>query len=591
MAGIWNICLRDSVGEANFARTITGTNQLEGLGMQFSLKRRSVMKALLFASAAPFVASASAFASSCDDGIVRIGLIAAPDTMNPFSTYESFWPLTFTYDWLVGVDAQRYPDRKGFAKEWEVSGDGLTWTFNIWPGMKWSDGHPATARDAAFTYNYLLNSIGKPDELSVGKNNTTGLQLISSVKAIDDETLQIVTKSPTRWPLDHHKYIVPEHIWKDISYADARGAFQNPAPLVGTGPMIVSEYKQGQYVRLEPNPYFRAGKPAAAGMIVNIFNSPDPIAQGLKNGDLDYGIFFTPAQWADLSKDPTIIAGQQRTEQRDFLAFNTTSGKGAGSTKALSDLAFRDALAYAIDQQKIVDRAYRKNAAAGIGVIPPVASDYYSDLNDVRRNFDLAEAARRLDAAGYRDADGDGVREDKDGKPIQLELLTGNASGNSGIPTAAVQLIAGWFGQIGIPVSVTQLEAGALTQRMASPERGGGGWDLIVSSDWPPAFATDLLRMGNSKLFGSSGNSAYWKSDEFDKLLAEIDVTVDLSQRKGLVEKAVRLLYTESPYVVLAYPYTLDARRKDCFEGWGSQDGIMSTNNYFPFDRLQPVKK
>ncbi|TGQ93220.1 ABC transporter, partial [Mesorhizobium sp. M1C.F.Ca.ET.204.01.1.1] len=101
-----------------------------------------------------------------------------PDTMNPFASYGSFWPLVFSYDCLVGMDAQRHEDRKGFAKEWSVADDKLTWTFKIWPGMKWSDGQPATARDAAFTYNYLRDSIGKPDELNRGLNNTDGMDQI-----------------------------------------------------------------------------------------------------------------------------------------------------------------------------------------------------------------------------------------------------------------------------------------------------------------------------------------------------------------------------------------------------------------------------
>ncbi|TIO75499.1 MAG: ABC transporter, partial [Mesorhizobium sp.] len=200
-------------------------------------------------------------------------------------------------------------------------------------------------------------SMGKPDELNGGNNSTDGLESVASVTALDDEKLQIVTKVPTRWPIDNAVMIVPQHIWKDISYAEARGAFRNDPPLVGTGPMIVSEFQQGQFARFTPNEHFRTGKPATAGMIFNFFNSADPIAQGLKSGNLDYGAGVTAAQWADLSKDPDIVVGRSPVEQRNYLAFNTATGKGAGSTKALQDPAFRDAIGYAIDQKTIVDRA------------------------------------------------------------------------------------------------------------------------------------------------------------------------------------------------------------------------------------------
>ncbi|MER8486496.1 ABC transporter substrate-binding protein [Mesorhizobium sp. M1322] len=64
----------------------------------------------------------------------------------------------------------------------------MTWTFKIWPGMKWSDGHPAAANDVTFTYNYLLKSIGTPDELNSGFNDTSGLDLVQSMTALDAET-------------------------------------------------------------------------------------------------------------------------------------------------------------------------------------------------------------------------------------------------------------------------------------------------------------------------------------------------------------------------------------------------------------------
>ncbi|MER9756248.1 ABC transporter substrate-binding protein [Mesorhizobium sp. M0166] len=553
---------------------------------EWSFSRRAVVKAMLMGSAAPWVLTSSAFAGSCSDHIVRIAATASPDSMNPFATWSSFWPQAFTYDFLVFVDAQRHDDRKGFATAWSVADDNLTWTFKVWPGMKWSDGQPATARDAAFTYNYLRDSIGKPDELNIGWNNTDGLQNVESITALDDETLQMVTKVPTRWPIDNLIMIVPEHIWKDISYADARSTFRNDPPLVGTGPMIVEEFQQGQFARFTPNKYFRTGQPKTSGLIFHFFKSADLIAQGLKSGDLDYGFYLTAAQWADLSKDPDILVGESRIEQRDFLAFNTLSGKGAGSTKALQDPAFRDAIGYAIDQKAIVDRAMRGHGDPGVGLVMPVATDYYSDLNDIRRHFDLAEAGRRLDAAGYKDSNGDGVREDKEGNSFQLELITG-PSANIEIPIAAVQLIAGWLGQIGIPVSVSQVDAGALRARWATVENGGGGWDLLIDNSWLSAMPQDLLILGSSKAIGSH-NRSYWTNDKFDKLLSEIKVTVDLKKSQELVDQAVRLIYAEAPYIILDYPTLLEARRKDCFEGWGTQD-MMSMTGYFPFDRLRPL--
>lgn len=551
---------------------------------KLQLNRRAVINAMLLGSAAPWVLNSRAFAASCGDGIVRIGAIFSPDTLNPFASWSNFWPLAFTYDWLVAVDAQRHDDRKGFAESWSVAEDNLTWTFKIWPNMKWSDGKPATARDAAFTYNYLRGSMGKPDELNAGWNNTSGLENIGSITAPDDETLQIVTKIPTRWPVDNATMIVPEHIWKNVSYADARSTFRNDAPVVGTGPMVISEFQQGQFARFTPNQYFRTGQPATKGMVFRFFSVADPIAQGLKSGDLDYGVYLTAAQWADLSKDPDIVVGESRIEQRDYLAFNTVSGDGAGSTKALQDPAFRDAIGYAVDQKAIVDRALRGHADPGVGIVMPVATDYYSDLSDIKRHFDLKEASRRLDAAGYKDTNGDGIREDKDGNSFQLELITGSI-GNVDIPTAAVQLIADWLGQIGIPISVTQLESGALNARTAAPAKGGGGWDLLVLNHWATPSPHDLLVLGKS---ADRSNRSHWSNEKFDQLLSQVEVTVDLKKSQELIDQAARLIYTEAPYIILSYPFLLEAHGKNCFKGWGERD-MLSMWSYFPLDRLKSI--
>ncbi|WP_426411747.1 ABC transporter substrate-binding protein [Bradyrhizobium ganzhouense] len=559
----------------------------QGITNYSSYSRREVMMVLLAGSAAPWVVNSSAIASSCGDRIVRLGGIAAPRSLNPFASWTAFYPLVYTYDWLVSPEAIEYPDRKGFAKEWSVADDGVTWNFKIWPGMKWSDGQPATARDAAFTYNYLRDSIGTPDELDAGYNNTSGFEVVKSVKALDDETLQIVTRVPTRWPLERSALIVPEHVWKGVSYGEARSTFRNAPPLVGTGPMIVSEFQQGQFARLTPNPYFRAGRPATAGMIFSFFNTADSVAQGLKSGSLDYGMNLTAAQWVDLSKDPGIKVGEAPTWQRNYLAFNTLSGKGAGSTKALQDPAFRNAIGYAIDVRAIVNRAFRGHADSGAGAIAPLAVDYYSDLGGIQRRFDLAEAGRMLDAAGYRDMNGDGVREDKDGKSFQLELITGNFSGNLEIPIAAVQLIAAWLAQIGIPVSVTQLDSGLLDSRTAAPAKGGGGWDLLVANSWPSVRPLAQLQFASGAQIGSS-NKSYWSNQEFDALLSDINLTVELKKRQGLVDRAVRLLYTEAPYIILCYPFVFEAHRKDCFEGWGTKN-MLSMYGYFPLDRLRPM--
>ncbi|RWK55958.1 MAG: hypothetical protein EOR48_09895 [Mesorhizobium sp.] len=76
-------------------------------------------------------------------------------------------------------------------------------------------------------------------------------------------------------------------------------------------------------------------------------------------------------------------------------------------------------------------------------------------------------------------------------------------------------------------------------------------------------------------------------NEKFDELSSQVEATVDLKKSQELVDQAVRLIYAEAPYIMLCYPLSLDAHRKDCFDGWGTQ--IAGAWSYFPFDRLRPL--
>lgn len=518
--------------------------------------------------------------------ILRIGQVAAPDSLNPFATFAAFYPMTWIYDMLVGVDAQRHNDRLGFAKSWSVSSDGLTWTFDLWPGLKWSDGQPATADDVVFTYNYIRTSAGNANELNTGWDNTAGFDVISSITATNATTVTIVTKHPTTWPIDNTNFILPKHIWQAISYADARGPFKNPPPTVGTGPMIATDWQASQnFFQFKPNPYFRGGQPAWSTAVFQYYSSSDPEVQSLEAGTLDYAFGITPTQWFALKGHKNVALDKIRIEQQDYMAFNTAAGTGHGSTTALQDAAFRDAVGYAIDVNSIASKGYQGLAVPGVGPIVPV-SKYYTDLKGITRAFNLDTAKQKLDAAGYT-LDGSGVRRDKQGKEIRLNLITGTPSGMDEIPLAVVELVVGWLGQIGIPVTVTHLDSGAIYNKTSDPSTGGGGWDLTIAGRWYSPDPFTQLSIASGPAAGDN-NVSYWSDPQYNSLVQQISQTVDATTTQTLVNQASALVYQNAPYIFLDYPYFLGAYRTDHFTGWMSPEAA-SMWSYAPWDRLEPA--
>ena len=158
---------------------------------------------------------------SSGTGVLRIGWLENPESLNPFvayngSDYEIFH---LNYDYLVGHDPATMKPRPEFAESWTRSPDGLVWTFTIRHGMTWQDGQPATASDVAFTYNYIIDN-----QMAMFTSYTEG---IMSVKALDDYTVEVRTAKPKPNMLSSVIPILPEHIWFKVDPKKAGTDYAN----------------------------------------------------------------------------------------------------------------------------------------------------------------------------------------------------------------------------------------------------------------------------------------------------------------------------------------------------------------------------
>ena len=149
---------------------------------------------LLLAAVALLALTPAALASSespdADNLTFRVGWLLEPDNLNPFigllgQDYQ-IWHLN--YDFLIGFDAKDLSPRPEIAESWEVSEDGKTWTFKIRQGVMWQDGEPLTARDVAFTFNYIVENNLQTIAIYTGG--------IVGATAVDDATVEITTEQP-----------------------------------------------------------------------------------------------------------------------------------------------------------------------------------------------------------------------------------------------------------------------------------------------------------------------------------------------------------------------------------------------------------
>ena len=507
--------------------------------------------------------------------VLRVGLTQTLDSVNPYGTalvsgYEVFG---LTYDFLVGYGPNNEP-APGFAESWERAADGNSYTFHIRKGMKWSDGTPATAADACFSYQINLDAIAAGANIGLGyidpSVTTAG---VTKVECPDDATMIMTTSDPSLRPLQLGVPILPKHIWGTKTYAEI-GEDKFDAPQVGSGPYQLVEWKTGEYVKLERNKNYWGNQGAEDQIIIQFFGSADTLVQALKAGEIDYARGANADQFDALKKEPNIatVAGEANGwTEFGFNTYGTGTGKtiatGGPSTKALQDPAFRNAVGYAIDKDLMLQKIHLGYGVVGTTPVPPVLSEWHTDPNNIRK-FDLAVADQKLTEAGYV-KDSSGNRLDKEGKAISLKLVFPQ---DDDTYAKAAQFIAGWFKEVGIKVTPTAMESGALVSAMLPPEAdppGTADYDLFI---WGWSGSPDpsvLLEVFTCGAIGGSSDSL-WCDQKYDDMYAKQN-TVGGTERKTALAELQQYWYDQAPYHILYYDANLAAWRTDKFSNWQVQ--------------------
>jgi peptide/nickel transport system substrate-binding protein len=543
----------------------------------------AVLVAALGAAAGAAGASSPGASASPGSGkvIYKVGILAEPDNLNPFIGYlwSSFEIWYLTYDPLVGYDYGALKPIKGeaspgLATDWVVSDDGKTWTFTIRSGAKWQDGVPLTARDVAFTYNYII------------KNNlssfTSYVDGITEAVALDDTHVRFDCARPKANMLRVWVPIVPEHIWSKVPGSAAGKTYPNKTPYVGSGPFKAVEWKKNSYVKLVANPDYWRGRAHIDELYFDYYTNADTMVQDLKAGVIDGATGLLDAQYRQLKSVAGIEARTIQTNGFDELAFNCYTGTSRGNP-VLKDAKFRQALNWAVDKAKIAAIPYGGHAVPATTVI---TADYYSDPDwhwqpaaDQLYGFDIARAGQLMDAAGYKDTNGDGVREDKQGKPIKLRLWARSESQTS---QNVGKLMTGWFKQLGLTIEFTTMEEGSLTDRLYDTVDGklSPDYDMFLWGWYSDLDPDPILSYFTTAQIGSWSDCG-WSDAEYDKLYDEQSSMLDDGKRKEIIDRMQQILYEESPYVVTVYSNDLEAFDTAHWEGYKASPAEVG-NMLFP---------
>jgi peptide/nickel transport system substrate-binding protein len=232
----------------------------------------------------------------------------------------------------------------------------------------------------------------------------------------------------------------------------------------------------------------------------------------------------------------------------------------------------REAIAHAIDKKTIVDRVLRGLGTPAEAISPSANPAWIPDIpEDQRFDFDLDKANQILDDAGYKDTDGDGVREmPGGGQPLKMRYAVRSESPHSA-PTA--EFITGWLKDIGIATTQKVYDDGQLTELIGKGDYDmfAWGWTPFVDPDPMLSYFTCDQVASDPEDPTNYYNDANLCDKEYDKLYAQQKVERDQAKRMDIVHRMLTRFYEQAVYFPLYYSADLQAYRKDKFEGWVKQ--------------------
>ncbi|MCZ2288600.1 MAG: peptide ABC transporter substrate-binding protein [Anaerolineales bacterium] len=511
---------------------------------------------------------------AADQSAVVIVVAEEPPSFNPVITDAGYDSLVMELVMLglTDIDAQGnvFPElaaelpteeNGGVTIDPEAGTMDVTWKMR--QDVKWSDGTPVTADDALFT----LAAIQDPDTGTW----IPGVDYIDSVDKVDDYAFTI-----------HYNGIFPGYltqlggeqvvVWP-AHYCDASQGFSawdcSREPL-SNGPYILKDWMAGDHLTFVRNEnYYVKGKPAIDRVIVRVVPDREVRKTMLLKGDADLDMWTTEPVIEDLKDAPNVkvsISPENRWVMRIFfnLAAKGTTDPAASPHPILSDLRVRRAIRMAIDVDAISKEFY-------FGYAQPVWTEFfrppYACNNIPRPVFDPAAAAALLEAAGWTDTDGDGVREchgcktAEEGYKMEMEFITYSEFGEALELTQ--QLIAEMLGRIGVKLNLSVVEGSVL---WAATADGGieqsGNFDMDIWDDGytglDPAEYLQSYYSAGAAVPDMGYNYGRWVNADFEALLDETS-TLDQPARQEVFCKMATLLDEELPELLLFTVVNADA--------------------------------
>ncbi len=509
------------------------------------MKTRYVLTAIVLAGLAwlpPVFAKTLVF---CSEG--------SPEGFNPSlytagTTFDASSRAMF--DRLVHFKRGTTVIEPGLAESWEVSADGLFYTFNLRKGVKFhtnKDFQPTrgfNADDVLYSFERQWKQDHRDHKLSGGTyeyfNSMDMPNLLKSIVKVDDYTVRFVLNEPeapfiANMGMDFASILSAE-------YADKMNAAGTPDKIdlepIGSGPFQLLSYQKDAVIRYRAHAEYWLGKPAIDNLVFSI--TPDAAVRyaKLKKGECHVMPYPNPADLAAMQQDPDIQLLEQEGLNIGYLAFNTVK-------KPFDDRRVRQALNYAINKQAIIDAIYLGAGVAAKNPIPPTIWSYDDATKDYP--YDPGKAKALLNQAGYTN----GFDTDIWAMPVQRPYN----------PNARrmAEMIQADFAKVNVNAKIVTFEWGEYLKRSKAGEHQTVLLGWTGDNGDPDNFLHVLLGCAAAK----GANRARWCHRPFDDLILRAKRTPDVTKRTELYKKAQAIFKQEAPWVTIAHSVVFKPIRKE----------------------------
>ena len=497
--------------------------------MKFNLKKlwKAVAVGLCGAALTAFVAGCGADkGSSAQQGVLKVGVTNFADTLEPTQNYFGWVVMRYGLGECLSKFDEKMNVQPWLAESWSISDDHLTWTFKIRDGVKFSNGNALTAE-----------AVKASIERAFQKNNRAATFFKYKEIKAEGQNLIIVTEKPM--PNMPGFLADPLFIIVDTSAEGSRD-FAKEGPIC-TGPYMVESFVKEKAV-MKKNPNYWDGEVPFETVEIPSIDDPNTRAMALQSGEVDMAVNIAAGDMDTFRGNDKFFV-DEISSLRVVLARLNQKG-------ILKDDKVRAALIAGCDRETYNKVLLKGTFLPGKAPVPPSMDYGFDQLTDPNA-YNPERAAKLLDEAGWKDTNGDGIR-DKDGQPLKLDFVVYNSRAELPLYAEAVQSD---LKKLGFDINIKTVDYNLIDQMGIK-----GEYDLLISN-------ITTANTGDPEIF----LSWYWKSNlngenpqngsgysnpALDAKFEALSVEFDKEKRRQLIIEIQQMIMNDGAALFLGYPQT-----------------------------------